>query len=117
MNASATTTASVVNALTRKHGATPIPAISSPASGGPTTLGELNATEFKPIAPPTYSRGTISGTQLWRAGASNDCVAAFSPLVIISVHSGAWPLAISPNSTNERIEVTLFVMNSTRRRG
>ena len=34
------------------------------AIAGPTIAGALNATELSPIALPTYSRSTISGTQL-----------------------------------------------------
>ena len=40
------------------------------------TLGAFIPTELSPIAFPTISRGTRIETQLCRAGASNDCVAA-----------------------------------------
>ena len=72
----AMTTANFTIALSDMHGATPNELIRIPAIGGPTTLGALKPKEFKPIAFPMSSRGTSSGTQLCRAGASNDCVAA-----------------------------------------
>jgi hypothetical protein len=66
MKMSAATTANFRIALSSMHGATELFAavISRPASGGPNTLGALNANEFKPIELPTSSRGTSSVTQL-----------------------------------------------------
>ncbi len=58
--------------------------MSTPATAGPMTAGALNATEFNPIAFPMYSRGTISGTQLCRAGESNDIAAEFAALIKIN---------------------------------
>ena len=63
-------------ALTSMHGATPVAAMIEPGQRRSATAGALNANEFSPIALPISSRGTSSETQLWRAGASNDCVAA-----------------------------------------
>ncbi len=117
MNASTMTTASVSTALANMHGATPRPAMIRPAIGGPTTAGALNAKLLSPIALLTNSRGTRMGTQLWRAGASKDCVAASNALKSINSPIVALPPAMTTASTSDSAACDALVTTSTRRRG
>jgi hypothetical protein len=77
----------------------------------------LNATELSPIAFPRYSRGTSSGTQLWRAGASNDCPVERVPATTKISHSARCPVLARIASVNAAITSAEFVTSSTRRRG
>src|ERR1700722_6594291 len=106
MKMSASTTANFTTALTIMHGAMPAAKIRMPASGGPATAGVLNANEFRPIALPTSSRGTRIETQLCRAGASNDCVAACSALIAKITGS----VAVLVNNVAARITARIIVM-------
>jgi len=92
-------------------------AISTPATAGPRTAGALNATEFKPMALPMYSRGTISGTQLCRAGESNDMAAALAALIRINPMMFIQPSDVNAAKANASRDMIEFVQNSVRRRG
>jgi hypothetical protein len=77
----------------------------------------LNANELRPTALPTSSRGTSSGTQLCRAGASKDCVAACSPLINSTTTKLAVPVSRAAASSTAVSAVIRFVLSRMRRRG
>ena len=79
-------------------------------------LGVLKANAFRPIALPTSSRGTKIETQLWRAGASNDCVAAWNALMIRITGKVAVLVMSATESRTARIAVIVFVLSKIGRR-
>jgi hypothetical protein len=57
--------------LIRKQGATPQPAITTPAMAGPAIRAVCTSTLFRLTALTTRSEPTISITKLWRVGLSS----------------------------------------------
>ncbi len=88
------------NALTRKHGAIPISAITPPASAGPRMREECTTTEFRATALTTRSEPTISTTNDCRDGLSIASTAPRTRTSASTIHGAAAPDAARTNSVN-----------------
>jgi hypothetical protein len=112
---SATSIAPNDSAFSRKHGATPIAAITPPASAGPTIRAEWTIRLFRLTALTTRSRPTISITNAWRAGLSTALTAPRTNTSASTIHASAAPELASAHSVSAGIAISACVTMSSRR--
>ena len=113
----ATIIAANVNALIRKHGATPTVAIRIPALAGPRIRAEWIRTLLRPTALTTRSAPTISITKLCRVGLSTELTAPRTKTRANTIHGSIAPPAVRPHSASAGAAIVAWVTMSSERFG
>ena len=113
----ATIIATKVSALSAKQGTTPKPAISSPATAGPTIRAICTITLLRLTALTTRSGPTISITKLCRVGLSTALTLPIAKTARKTIHGSTTPVAVTAKRPTAGIAISAWVVISSRRFG
>ena len=100
-------------ALSRKHSAIPIVAITAPANAGPMIRADWMITLLRLTAFTTRSRPTSSITKLWRAGLSMALTAPRTNTSASTIHTVTSPEAVSAHSASAGSAISVWVIASS----